>query len=86
MRALVVEDEAGLRNQLTGRLRGAGYAVDAAGTARDAQFFASEYAVDVAVVDLGLPDGSGLDLIRGWRRRELRFPVLILTARGRWQD
>lgn len=86
MRALVVEDEAGLRNQLTGRLRGAGYAVDAAGTARDAQFFASEYLVDVAVVDLGLPDGSGLDLIRGWRRGDLRFPVLILTARGRWQD
>ena len=86
MRALVVEDEAGLRNQLAGRLRGAGYAVDAAGTARDAQFFASEYLVDVAVVDLGLPDGSGLDLIRGWRRGDLRFPVLILTARGRWQD
>lgn len=86
MRALVVEDEAGLRNQLTGRLRGAGYAVDAAGTARDSQFFASEYLVDVAVVDLGLPDGSGLDLIRGWRRGDLRFPVLILTARGRWQD
>ena len=86
MRALVVEDEAGLRNQLAGRLRGAGYAVDAAGTARDSQFFASEYLVDVAVVDLGLPDGSGLDLIRGWRRGDLRFPVLILTARGRWQD
>lgn len=86
MRALVIEDEAGLRNQLTERLRRAGYAVDATGTAREAQFFASEYLVDVAVVDLGLPDGSGLDLIRGWRQSNLRFPVLILTARGRWQD
>ena len=86
MRALVVEDESGLRSQLTHHLRAAGYAVDEAATVRDARFFATEYPVDVAVVDLGLPDGSGLDLIREWRRGDLRFPVLILTARGRWQD
>ncbi len=86
MRTLVVEDEAGLRAQLADRLRAAGYAVDATGTAREAQFCATEYPVDVAVVDLGLPDGSGLELVRGWRQGGLRFPVLILTARGRWQD
>ena len=86
MRALVVEDETGLREQLAHHLRAAGYVVDEAATVRDGQFFATEYPLDVAVVDLGLPDGSGLDLIRGWRQRGLRFPALILTARGRWQD
>jgi two-component system response regulator PhoP len=86
MRVLVIEDEDRLRSQLVERLRHHGYAVDAAATVREGDYRASEYAVDLAVVDLGLPDGSGLDLIRAWRRRGLRLPVLVLTARGRWQD
>lgn len=86
MRALVIEDEAPLRRQLEERLRNAGYAVDSAGDGDEGLYFGEEYPVDVAVVDVGLPKRSGIDVIRQWRAGGRRFPVLILTARGRWQD
>lgn len=86
MRALVIEDEAPLRRQLEERLRNAGYAVDSAGDGEEGLYFGEEYPVDVAVVDVGLPKRSGIDVIRQWRAGGRRFPVLILTARGRWQD
>ncbi len=86
MRILIVEDEATLRRQLAEQLRKAGYAVDEAEDGRDGEFKGLEYPLDLAVVDLGLPDCDGVDLIRSWRAAEKRFPVLILTARGRWQD
>lgn len=86
MRVLIVEDEAALREQLVKRLRAEGYAVDAAGDGEEALYYGCEYPVDVAVVDLGLPKLSGVDVIRTLRAREHRYPVLILTAHGRWQD
>lgn len=86
MRVLVVEDEAPLREQLSAQLRGEGYAVDAAATGAEGLFLGAEYPVDVAVVDVGLPDTSGIQVIRELRARGRRFPVLILTARGRWED
>jgi len=86
MRLLVIEDEAALREQLCRQLRAAGYAVDSAANGKDGLAHGREYPIDLAVVDLGLPDISGMEIIRTWRKHERRFPVLILTARGRWQD
>ena len=86
MRVLVVEDEPVLRQQLVDRLRGEGYAVDTAGDGEEGLYFGREYPIDLAVVDLGLPKLSGIDIIRTWRSEERVFPILILTARARWQE
>lgn len=86
MRLLVIEDETSLRRQLCEQLRAAGHAVDDAANGRDGLVHGREYPIDLAVVDIGLPDISGIEVIRGWRKQDKRFPVLILTARGRWQD
>ena len=86
MRLLVIEDEASLRRQLCEQLRAAGYVVNDAANGKDGLMYGREYPIDLAVVDIGLPDLSGIEVIRGWRKQDKRFPVLILTARGRWQD
>ncbi|HHH36667.1 MAG TPA: response regulator transcription factor [Gammaproteobacteria bacterium] len=86
MRVLVIEDEAPLRAQLTARLQEAGYAVDAAGDGEEGLYLGREYPFDVAVVDLGLPCLSGIEVIRRLREEGRKFPILILTARGRWQE
>jgi two-component system response regulator PhoP len=86
MRLLVIEDETSLRRQLCEQLRAAGHAVDDAANGKDGLMHGREYPIDLAVVDIGLPDVSGIEVIRAWRKQDKRFPVLILTARGRWQD
>lgn len=86
MRLLIVEDESALREQLQSQLRQAGYAVDIAVDGKEGKFMGLEYPFDLAVVDLGLPQLSGMEVIRAWRENGRRFPVLILTARGNWQD
>jgi len=86
MKLLVVEDEALLRHHLSSRLGEQGHVVDAVASAEEALYRAAEYNHDLAVVDLGLPGMSGLDLIRQLRSQDKRFPILILTARGNWQD
>ena len=86
MRALVVEDEEALRERLVTRLADAGWAVESAADGSEGLWMGQEYALDVAVVDLGLPGLAGMEVIRRWRADGKRFPVLILTARDRWQD
>ena len=86
MRVLVVEDEAALRESLKGRLSEAGFTVDVAQDGEEGLFAALEYPLDVAIVDLGLPKLSGLELIRRVRAEHKRYPILILTARENWQD
>ena len=86
MRLLVVEDEVNLQQQLRTEFEGQGYTVDATGDGKEALYFATEYSYDGAVVDLGLPGLSGLEVIGQLRARGSRLPILILTARGRWQD
>lgn len=86
MRALVVEDEAALRERVVARLEGLGWAVDSAADGSEGLWMGQEYPIDVAVVDLGLPGISGMEVIRRWRAAGRGFPVLILTARERWQD
>ncbi|MCW8949496.1 MAG: response regulator, partial [Sedimenticola sp.] len=86
MRVLVVEDEEKLRNQLKQRLVSEGYSVDVATDGEEGLYFAEEYPFDVAVIDLGLPKLSGIELIRSVRNQQIIFPILILTARDNWQD
>jgi two-component system, OmpR family, response regulator PhoP len=86
MRVLVVEDEATLREALKADLTAAGHTVDVAADGEEGLYAATEYPIDVAIIDLGLPKLSGLELIRQLRARGKSYGVLILTARDRWQD
>ena len=86
MRVLVVEDEAALREALKTRLTDGGFTVDLAVDGEEAVFAGLEYPLDVAVIDLGLPKLSGLEVIRRLRAGGKSFPILILTARDNWQD
>ena len=86
MRILVVEDEQILQDQLVEKLKGAGYVVDAAGDGEEGLYYGREYDYDAAVIDLGLPKLDGIELITTLRDEKRSFPVLVLTARGHWQD
>jgi two-component system response regulator PhoP len=86
MRVLVVEDEAALREALKADLTAAGYTVDLAADGEEGLYAALEYPIDVAIIDLGLPKLSGLELIRRLRAQGKTYGVLVLTARDRWQD
>ena len=86
MRVLLVEDDLALQGQLLSSLTKKGYAVDATGNGTDALYLGSEYPIDVAIIDLGLPDMSGMDVIKQLRSKGFGFPILILTARTRWEE
>lgn len=86
MRALVIEDEPKLRQQLVDALRDQGFAIDEAEDGDEGLYLALNMPIDLAVVDLGLPGRDGLSLIKALRKQDKQYPVLILTARDRWQD
>lgn len=86
MRLLLVEDDRLLADGLAGQLEKAGFSVDSTRTVKQALALAEQEEYRAIVLDLGLPDGNGLDLLRKWRANGIDFPVLILTARGDWQD
>jgi DNA-binding response OmpR family regulator len=86
MNLLLVEDEAEIRGFLQRTLSEAGYSVDAAGDAMSAQKFAAENEYEAMVVDLGLPDRDGIELILHLRGLGVKTPVLILSARRSVDD
>ena len=86
MRILVVEDEAALAESLAKGLRQAAHAVDLAPTLADARTKLALEGYDAIVLDIGLPDGSGLQLAREVRGRGNRVPILMLTARDGVRD
>jgi two-component system, OmpR family, response regulator PhoP len=86
MRILIVEDEQALRESLVTQLTAAGFTVDAAADGEEGLYAGKEYPIDLAIIDLGLPKLPGIELIRKLREAGRSFPVLILTARDRWQD
>ncbi len=86
MRILVAEDDAQLRRQLTDALNGAGYVTDSAPDGVEAAFLGETEPYDAIVLDLGLPGRDGLSVLRDWRAAGRTMPVLILTARGTWQE
>ncbi len=86
MRLLVIEDDATLRETLVTRLGDAGFAMEQAADGNEGLYFALEYPIDLAIIDLGLPEISGLEIIRKVREQGKSYPILILTARDRWED
>jgi two-component system response regulator PhoP len=86
MRLLLIEDDAALRLGLARQLEADGYRVDQAKDGEDGLFQAREYPVDLAIVDLGLPRLNGLTVVQRLRGDGRTMPILILTARGSWQD
>ncbi len=86
MRLLLVEDEDALRRELSQELGRRGFAVDSSGSGVDGGFMGESEPYDIIVLDLGLPDISGLELLARWRTGGITTPVLILTARGAWHE
>jgi two-component system response regulator PhoP len=86
MRLLVIEDDVTLRESLARQLGEAGFAVEQAADGTEGLYFAEEYPIDLAIIDLGLPGMSGLEIIREVRAKGKTYPILILTARDRWED
>lgn len=85
---LVVDDETPVRDVLRFCLERAGYTVQGAASARNALRELDNYLPDLIVLDVGLPDISGLELLHGWRHEERTrtIPVIILTGRGDERD
>lgn len=86
MHVLVVEDEQELRDSLAAQLKAAGFTVDCAADGVEGLYQGKEFTFDLAVVDLGLPKLSGMEVIKQLRAAGKKMPILILTARDRWQD
>ena len=86
MRILVVEDDEILRGAVETGLAMNGFTVDAVETVDEARAAARAWSYDAVVLDIALPDGSGLDLLGAWRREGSKMPVLLLTARNATRD
>lgn len=86
MRILVIEDEAQLREGIAEQLEAGGFVVDQAGDGEEGLYAGEEFALDAAIVDLGLPKKSGIEVIQALRERGHDYPILILTARDSWQE
>lgn len=86
MRILLVEDDDELSIRLSRRLQGAGFAVDRAADGDCAADWPDLDRMAILILDLGLPRMPGIEVLRQWRRAGVRTPVIILTARGSWQE
>lgn len=86
MKLLLAEDDVKLAEYLVRNLKASGYVVEWADNGVDAEFLAIEEDFDCIILDLGLPQKPGLEVLRSWRVQKLETPVLILTARDSWQE
>ena len=86
MHLLLVEDDPSVAHGVAAGLRLHGFTVDHAETAAAAQAALAASEFDLAVLDLGLPDGDGMDLLARWRARGIGMPLLVLTARDAVSD
>ncbi|MEQ6916613.1 response regulator transcription factor [Halomonas aquatica] len=86
MKLLLLEDDDLLAESLVECLRDNGYRTDLATSLHVARSLMTTEHYELAILDLGLPDGSGLDLLKQWRKAGHDLPVLILTARDTWED
>ena len=86
MRLLVVEDDPDLKRQLTTALADAGYAMDSASDGEDGHFLGDTEPYDAVVLDIGLPKRDGISILKQWRSDGHKMPVIILTARDRWNE
>lgn len=86
MRILVIEDELDLLADIKARLETEGYITDTSTDGNEGYFFVVEYPLDAAIIDIGLPGMSGIEIIQKLRQDGHTLPILILTARSRWQE
>ncbi|ABN78256.1 response regulator [Cereibacter sphaeroides] len=86
MRALVVEDDARIAQDLSVALGSAGFRVETAADGETAWFLGGTESYDLIVLDLGLPKLDGLAVLKRWRAEGVEIPVLVLTARGTWTE
>ncbi|HLV76953.1 MAG TPA: response regulator transcription factor [Marinobacter sp.] len=86
MKILLVEDDDALASGLKHSLEAAGVLATVAGDGRTADYLIATEQFDAVVLDIGLPDGSGVHWLGSWRGQGIELPVLILTARERWAD
>ncbi|MFC0283063.1 winged helix-turn-helix domain-containing protein [Camelimonas abortus] len=86
MRLLVAEDDAELNRQVAQALEAAGYAVDRVRDGEEAAFLGETEPYDAIILDLGLPGRDGVSILQQWRAGGVATPVLVLTARDRWND
>ena len=85
MRILLIEDEPALCEQLSTALSAQGYRIDVASDGEQGRYLGLEYSYDLAIIDLGLPKITGIDLIKEFRAKEKNLPILVLTARSDWK-
>lgn len=86
MRVLAVEDNPRIARDLETALGGAGFLVELTADGEDAWFLGDTQDYDLVVLDLGLPALDGLAVLKRWRANGRKMPVLVLTARGTWQE
>lgn len=86
MRLLLVEDDRDLSDGLYARLKREGFAVDVACNGVDGEFMGDEEPYDAVILDLGLPQRNGLEVLKNWRQRGNAVPVIVLTARDAWHE
>jgi two-component system OmpR family response regulator len=86
MRILVIEDDKDLNRQLVEAFEETGYAVDKAFDGEEGHFLGDTEPYDAVILDIGLPEMDGITVIEKWRREGRNMPVLMLTARDRWND
>lgn len=86
MRILLIEDDEVIVRQITDKLTSLNLQLDTSSDGEEGFYLAQEFNYDMAIVDLGLPKRSGLDVIQSLREHGSALPILILTARSSWQD
>lgn len=86
MKILLIEDDENLREVLEKRLKEEGFVVETADNGEDGLHLGREFEFDLAIIDLGLPKISGMEVIQTIRDEDISYPILVLTARGSWQD
>lgn len=86
MKLLVIEDEAAIRQQLEDFFKKQQFVIESAEDGEEGLYLGSEYDYDLAIIDIGLPKLDGIEVVKQLRERNREFPILILTARGHWQD
>lgn len=86
MRLLLIEDDQNLIDYLRADLSKAGFAIDVANNGLDGEFLGDSEPYDIVVLDLGLPQKSGMDILQSWRSRGNVVPVIVLTSRDQWYE
>ena len=86
MRLLLIEDDRVMAESLRQGLKQEGYVIDIAHNGVDGEYLGETEPYDLIILDLGLPQRSGMEVLHNWRANNLQMPVLILTARDAWYE